>query len=150
MFVSGPRCIASIKGSERDQNPNNHNHSHPSNSRLGCDLPAPVLSSALDLLDLSEPSEQRNGRDKRSPLASRGETPKSAALRKRTDETELIQVEVEHTALTTRTPERRSMDSGRGGCSRVSPTCVPHPLMSDIIGCRPRVSLSTFQLGRSP
>ncbi|CAL8309608.1 unnamed protein product [Lota lota] len=72
-----------------------------------------VLSSALDLLDLSEPSEQRNGRDKRSPLASRGEAQKSTVLRKRADETELIQVEVEHTALTTRTPERRSLDSGR-------------------------------------
>uniref|UniRef100_A0A8C5F9D0 Peroxisomal biosis factor 5 like n=1 Tax=Gadus morhua TaxID=8049 RepID=A0A8C5F9D0_GADMO len=80
-----------------------------------------VLSSALDLLDLSEPSEQRNGRDKRSPLASRGETPKGAALRKRTEETELIQVEVEHAALTTRTPERRSLDSGRGRCPSDSP-----------------------------
>ncbi|KAK0143376.1 PEX5-related protein [Merluccius polli] len=69
-----------------------------------------VLSSALDLLDLSEPSEQRNGRDKRSP---RGEAQKSTALRKRTDETELIQVEVEHTALNSRTPERVSLDSGR-------------------------------------
>ncbi|CAL8253295.1 unnamed protein product [Merluccius merluccius] len=67
-----------------------------------------VLSSALDLLDLSEPSEQRNGRDKRSP---RGEAQKSTALRKRTDETELIQVEVEHTALNSRTPERVSLDS---------------------------------------
>ncbi|KAJ3599605.1 hypothetical protein NHX12_033561 [Muraenolepis orangiensis] len=70
-----------------------------------------VLSSALDLLDLSEPSEQRNGRDKKSPLGSRGEAQKNTTLRKRTDETELIQVEVEHTALKSRTPERVSLDS---------------------------------------
>ncbi|KAM3619914.1 uncharacterized protein V6R79_015802 [Siganus canaliculatus] len=70
-----------------------------------------VLSSTLDLLDLSEPGERRNSKDKKSPLSSRGESQKNNSHRKKTDETELIQVEVEQTGPSMRTPERASLDS---------------------------------------
>uniref|UniRef100_A0A672YZB1 PEX5-related protein n=1 Tax=Sphaeramia orbicularis TaxID=375764 RepID=A0A672YZB1_9TELE len=72
-----------------------------------------VLSSTLDLLDLSEPGERRNSRDRKSPLSSRGNSQKNTPHRKKTDETELIQVEVEQTGPNMRTPERASLDSGR-------------------------------------
>lgn len=72
-----------------------------------------VLSSTLDLLDLSEPGERRNSRDRKSALLSQGDSQKNTSHRKKTDETELIQVEVEHTAPSMRTPERASLDSGR-------------------------------------
>ncbi|XP_022609797.1 PEX5-related protein [Seriola dumerili] len=70
-----------------------------------------VLSSTLDLLDLSEPGERRNSKDKRSPLTTRGDGQKNNPHRKKTDETELIQVEVEQTGPNMRTPERASLDS---------------------------------------
>ncbi|XP_067369937.1 PEX5-related protein isoform X2 [Channa argus] len=70
-----------------------------------------VLSSTLDLLDLSEPGERRNSKDKKSPLSSRGDSQKNNTHRKKTDETELIQVEVEQTGPSMRTPERASLDS---------------------------------------
>ncbi|TNN69087.1 PEX5-related protein [Liparis tanakae] len=70
-----------------------------------------VLSSTLDLLDLSEPGERRRSKDKRSPLSSRGNSQKSNSHRKKTDETELIQVEVEQTGLSMRTTQRASLDS---------------------------------------
>uniref|UniRef100_A0A671YZI4 PEX5-related protein n=1 Tax=Sparus aurata TaxID=8175 RepID=A0A671YZI4_SPAAU len=71
-----------------------------------------VLSSTLDLLDLSEPGDRRNSKDRKSPLSSRGNSQKNNHHRKKTDETELIQVEVEHTRPSMRTPERASLDSG--------------------------------------
>ncbi|XP_052331324.1 PEX5-related protein-like isoform X3 [Oncorhynchus keta] len=72
-----------------------------------------VLSSTLDLLDLSEPGERRNSKqDKNSPLLSRGDGPKNMPHRKKTtDETELIQVDVEQTVPCPHTPERVSLDS---------------------------------------
>ncbi|XP_029906133.1 PEX5-related protein isoform X2 [Myripristis murdjan] len=70
-----------------------------------------VLSSTLDLLDLSEPGERRSSKDKKSPLSLRGEGQKSNLHRKKTDETELIQVEVEQIGPSLRTPERVSLDS---------------------------------------
>ncbi|XP_019936105.2 PEX5-related protein isoform X1 [Paralichthys olivaceus] len=71
-----------------------------------------VLSSTLDLLDLSEPGERRNSKDRRSTLMSRCDSQKNNPHRKKTDETELIQVEVEQTGSSMRTPERASLDSG--------------------------------------
>ncbi|XP_051803435.1 PEX5-related protein isoform X2 [Acanthochromis polyacanthus] len=65
-----------------------------------------VLSSTLDLLDLSEPVERRNSRDRKSLLSSVQKN-----NRKKTDETELIQVENEQTGPSMRTPERASLDS---------------------------------------
>ncbi|KAI1891585.1 hypothetical protein AGOR_G00145300 [Albula goreensis] len=70
-----------------------------------------VLSSTLDLLDLSEPGERRNSKDKKSPLASRGEGLKGTPHRKKQDETELIQVDIEQSTPCSRTPERMSLDS---------------------------------------
>ncbi|XP_043097762.1 PEX5-related protein isoform X5 [Puntigrus tetrazona] len=65
-----------------------------------------VLSSSLDLLDLSEPGERRHSKDRKSPLSSKG-TP----YRKKPDETELIQVDIEQSIPCSRTPEKISLDS---------------------------------------
>ncbi|XP_071218750.1 PEX5-related protein isoform X1 [Salvelinus alpinus] len=77
-----------------------------------------VLSSALDLVDLSEPSERSSGkvsvsvRERPSPLGPRKGNSKNSPRRgKRRDETELIQVEVEHSSSAPRAPERVSLDS---------------------------------------
>ncbi|XP_074523644.1 PEX5-related protein isoform X2 [Halichoeres trimaculatus] len=71
-----------------------------------------VLSSTLDLLDLSEPGDKKTSKRRESPLSSRGNSlKKNNAHRKKTDETELIQVEVEQTGPSMRTPERASIDS---------------------------------------
>ncbi|XP_029559876.1 PEX5-related protein isoform X1 [Salmo trutta] len=73
-----------------------------------------VLSSALDLVDLSEPSERSSRKDsvreRPSPLGNSKNSPRRG---KRRDETELIQVEVERSssAHTPRAPERVSLDS---------------------------------------
>ncbi|XP_026219190.1 PEX5-related protein isoform X2 [Anabas testudineus] len=81
-----------------------------------------VLSTALDLVDLSEPGESSGGSNggrssssgkkdqRRSPLRRKGSS-KSPRRRARPDETELIQVEVEHLPTSPRTPERISLDS---------------------------------------
>ncbi|KAF3698510.1 PEX5-related protein PEX2-related protein [Channa argus] len=77
-----------------------------------------VLSTALDLVDLSEPGESNGGSSssssnkdwRRSPLRKKGSS-KSPRHRVRPEETELIQVEVEHRAASPRTPERISLDS---------------------------------------
>ncbi|KAM8744938.1 PEX5-related protein isoform 3-T3 [Acanthopagrus schlegelii] len=74
-------------------------------------LTCKFLSSTLDLLDLSEPGDRRNSKDRKSPLSSRGNSQKNNHHRKKTDETELIQVEVEQTRPSMRTPERASLDS---------------------------------------
>ncbi|KAM9761455.1 PEX5-related protein isoform 3-T3 [Menidia menidia] len=70
-----------------------------------------VLSSTLDLLDLSEPGERRNSKDRKCAPLSRGNSQKNNAHKKKTDETELIQVEVEQTGPSMRTQERASVDS---------------------------------------
>uniref|UniRef100_A0A3Q4BVB3 Uncharacterized protein n=1 Tax=Mola mola TaxID=94237 RepID=A0A3Q4BVB3_MOLML len=70
-----------------------------------------VLSSTLDLLDLSEPGDRRNSKDRKSPLSSLGKGQKNKPNSKNMDETELIQVEVEQTGPSMRTPERMSLDS---------------------------------------
>ncbi|XP_069575386.1 PEX5-related protein isoform X1 [Brachyistius frenatus] len=81
-----------------------------------------VLSTALDLVDLSEPGESSGGSTagsngsvsnkdrRRSPLRRKGSS-KSPRRRVRPDETELIQVEVERLPASPRTPERISLDS---------------------------------------
>ncbi|KAM6919874.1 PEX5-related protein [Lycodopsis pacificus] len=84
-----------------------------------------VLSTALDLVDLSEPADctggstggvsgvsgsSRNKDQRRSPLGRKGIS-RSPRRRTRPDETELIQVEVEHLPASPRTPERVSLDS---------------------------------------
>ncbi|XP_040003202.1 PEX5-related protein isoform X2 [Xiphias gladius] len=91
-----------------------------------------VLSTALDLVDLSEPGESSGGSSggsnggssgsssvggggsknyqRRSPLRRKGGS-RSPRRRARPEETELIQVEVEHLPGSPRTPERISLDS---------------------------------------
>lgn len=71
------------------------------------------MSSTLDLLDLSEPGDRRSSKDKKSALSTMGNGQKNNPNRKNMDETELIQVEVEQTGPSIRTPERVSLDSGR-------------------------------------
>ncbi|CAK6979656.1 PEX5-related protein [Scomber scombrus] len=82
-----------------------------------------VLSTALDLVDLSEPGDSSGGSSsggstgggsnkdrRRSPLRRKGSS-RSPRRRARPDETELIQVEVEQLPASPRTPERISLDS---------------------------------------
>uniref|UniRef100_A0A3B3SPT7 PEX5-related protein n=1 Tax=Paramormyrops kingsleyae TaxID=1676925 RepID=A0A3B3SPT7_9TELE len=71
-----------------------------------------VLSSTLDLLDLSDPNERKNCNERKNLMAMSGDGPKSAPHRKRPDETELIQVDVEQSATCCQTPERMALDSG--------------------------------------
>ncbi|KAK3513429.1 hypothetical protein QTP70_014256 [Hemibagrus guttatus] len=66
-----------------------------------------VISTALDLVDLSEPCERRWTWDRRSPRGSF----KNSLRRKKTDETELIQVEAEQPSPGHLNPERASLDS---------------------------------------
>ncbi|TRY89297.1 hypothetical protein DNTS_003466, partial [Danionella cerebrum] len=65
-----------------------------------------VLSSSLDLLDLSEPGERRHSKDRKSPISS-----KNTPYRRKPDETELIQVDIEQSIPRSRTPEKNSLDS---------------------------------------
>lgn len=69
--------------------------------------PRAVLSSSLDLLDLSEPGERRNSKDRKSPVSN-----KSTPHRKKLDETELIQVDIEENTPCSRTQVKDSLDSG--------------------------------------
>ncbi|XP_068423947.1 PEX5-related protein [Clinocottus analis] len=66
-----------------------------------------VSSTPLDLVDLSEPASRR----RKSPLRRKASSRSSRSSRTRPDETELIQVEVEHLPASPRTPERVSLDS---------------------------------------
>ncbi|XP_066508329.1 PEX5-related protein-like [Hoplias malabaricus] len=68
-----------------------------------------VISTALDLVDLSEPSERRWSWDRRSPR--RAASLKSSFCRKKTEETELIQVDTEEFSTSFFNPERASLDS---------------------------------------
>ncbi|XP_035276905.1 PEX5-related protein-like isoform X2 [Anguilla anguilla] len=68
-------------------------------SESRCDATAhPVTSNtaALDLVDLSEPSEKRKSKGKKSPLMSRGESPKCTHHKNKSEETDRVQVDVKH------------------------------------------------------
>ncbi|KAM4604808.1 PEX5-related protein [Polymixia lowei] len=89
-----------------------------SESRIDGPTPRPVtsntavLSTALDLVDLSEPGESSRGSVRRySGRERRKGSSRSSPRRRRPDETELIQVDVEHLPSSPRTPERMSIDS---------------------------------------
>ncbi|XP_034039576.1 PEX5-related protein [Thalassophryne amazonica] len=72
-----------------------------------------VLSTALDLVDLSDLGQSGGGRNResrRSPKRRKGSW-RSPRCRTQHDETELIQVEVEQLSPRTRTTERASLDS---------------------------------------
>ncbi|MEQ2237964.1 hypothetical protein ILYODFUR_028559, partial [Ilyodon furcidens] len=68
------------------------------------------LSTALDLVDLGDPAETRERRGRKSPLRRKAGS-RSPRHRTRTEETELIQVQVEHLPATPKTPKRISLDS---------------------------------------
>uniref|UniRef100_A0A673L9J8 PEX5-related protein-like n=1 Tax=Sinocyclocheilus rhinocerous TaxID=307959 RepID=A0A673L9J8_9TELE len=71
-----------------------------------------VLSTALDLVDLREPCERRWSWDRWSPHGSRKNGfSKSSLRKKKTEETELIQVETEPSSPSRSNPERASLDS---------------------------------------
>ncbi|XP_019388314.1 PREDICTED: PEX5-related protein isoform X2 [Crocodylus porosus] len=69
-----------------------------------------VLSTGLDLLDLSEPVVQTQSKAKKSENASRDEGLKAAAHRKKTDSSDLIKVDAEQKVLAVRAPEKSSLD----------------------------------------
>lgn len=72
------------------------------------------LSTALDLVDLSDLAAGGSDgpeEDQKVPLRRKASS-RSPRRRARPDETELIQVEVEHLPASPRTPERVSLDSG--------------------------------------
>ncbi|XP_041804735.1 PEX5-related protein [Chelmon rostratus] len=128
-----------------------------------------VLSTALDLVDLSEPGESSGSSSggssgsssqkdqKRSPLRRMGSsrsTRSSRSPRRQTrhEETELIQVEVEHLPASPRTPERISLDSVSlsspldkwdevnldvedGGRRRYEKRCTSHHSSSELLWC---------------
>uniref|UniRef100_A0A8C2H2C4 PEX5-related protein n=1 Tax=Cyprinus carpio TaxID=7962 RepID=A0A8C2H2C4_CYPCA len=72
-----------------------------------------VLSTALDLVDVREPCERRWSWDRWSPRGSRKNGfSKSSLRKKKTEETELIQVETEPSSPSRSNPERASLDSG--------------------------------------
>ncbi|XP_062259935.1 PEX5-related protein isoform X2 [Platichthys flesus] len=71
---------------------------------------AGVLATALNLVDLSEPGEVSGGRRRSRPLRRKGSS-MSPRRRACPEETELIQVEVDHLPVRPRTPERVSLDS---------------------------------------
>ncbi|XP_051984788.1 PEX5-related protein-like [Xyrauchen texanus] len=71
-----------------------------------------VLSTTLDLVDLSEPCERRWTWDRWSPRGScKNGFSKSNLRRKKFEETELIQVETEPSSPSPFNPERDSLDS---------------------------------------
>ncbi|KAL6468278.1 hypothetical protein MHYP_G00239550 [Metynnis hypsauchen] len=71
-----------------------------------------VISTALDLVDLSEPSERRWSWDRRSPRGPRrAGSAKGSFCRKKTEETELIQVDTEEFSTGSFNAERASLDS---------------------------------------
>ncbi|XP_019358890.1 PREDICTED: PEX5-related protein isoform X2 [Gavialis gangeticus] len=69
-----------------------------------------VLSTGLDLLDLSEPVIQTQSKVKKSENASRDEGLKAAAHRKKTDSSDLIKADAEQKVLAVRGPEKSSLD----------------------------------------
>uniref|UniRef100_A0A8C1X3A0 PEX5-related protein n=1 Tax=Cyprinus carpio TaxID=7962 RepID=A0A8C1X3A0_CYPCA len=71
-----------------------------------------VLSTALDLVDVREPCERRWSWDRWSPRGSpKNGFSKSSLRKKKTEETELIQVETEPSSPSRSNPERASLDS---------------------------------------
>lgn len=82
--------------------------------------PVAVLSTALDLVDLSDPAQPREHRVRKSPLRRKAGS-RSPRHRTRTEETELIQVQVEPRPASPRTPERISLDSGKSCWPRSGP-----------------------------
>ncbi|XP_057256448.1 PEX5-related protein isoform X4 [Pezoporus wallicus] len=69
-----------------------------------------VLSAGLDLLDLSEPVLQSQNKAKKSENPSRSEGLKASIHRKKTDNSDLISVDIEQKAQTVRVSDKSSLD----------------------------------------
>nr|XP_047915422.1 PEX5-related protein isoform X1 [Anser cygnoides] len=69
-----------------------------------------VLSTGLDLLDLSEPVLQTQNKAKKSENPSRGEGLKASTHRKKTDNSDLINVDTEQKVQTVRVSDKSSLD----------------------------------------
>ncbi|XP_033893961.2 PEX5-related protein-like isoform X1 [Acipenser ruthenus] len=70
-----------------------------------------VLTTGLDLLDLSEPAVKSHSKSKRNELTLRSEGFKGTSHRRKTEETELIKVDIEQSMQSSQTPERVSLNS---------------------------------------
>lgn len=75
---------------------------------------AAVLSTALDLVDLSDPAETRHHPVTKSPVR-RTTGSRSPRHRTKTEETELVPVQLERQPARPGTPDRTSLDSGKTG-----------------------------------
>ncbi|XP_051482620.1 PEX5-related protein isoform X4 [Apus apus] len=69
-----------------------------------------VLSTGLDLLDLSEPVLQTQNKAKKSENPSRSEGLKASTHRKKTDNSDLISVDTEQKVQTVRVSDKSSLD----------------------------------------
>ncbi|XP_069720780.1 PEX5-related protein isoform X3 [Phaenicophaeus curvirostris] len=69
-----------------------------------------VLSTGLDLLDLSEPVLQTQNKAKKSENASRSEGLKASTHRKKTDNSDLISVDTEQKVQAVRVSDKSSLD----------------------------------------
>ncbi|KAL8188064.1 UNVERIFIED_CONTAM: PEX5- protein [Gekko kuhli] len=69
-----------------------------------------VLSTGLDLLDLSEPVSKNQTKAKKSENPSRVEGLKTLTHRKKADNLDLISVDAEQKIQSTRSPEKSSLD----------------------------------------
>nr|XP_056705539.1 PEX5-related protein [Euleptes europaea] len=69
-----------------------------------------VLSTGLDLLDLSEPVSKNQSKAKKSENSSRGEGLKALTHRKKADNPDLISVDAEQKSQSARAPENSSLD----------------------------------------
>ncbi|XP_033006600.1 PEX5-related protein isoform X4 [Lacerta agilis] len=69
-----------------------------------------VLSTGLDLLDLSEPVSQTQNKVKKLENSSRGESLKASTHRKKADNPDLISVDAEQKIQPARAPEKSSLD----------------------------------------
>lgn len=72
-----------------------------------------MLSTGLDLLDLSEPVLQTQNKAKQSENPSRGEGIKASTHRKKTDNPDLINVDTEQKVQTVRVSDKSSLDLGK-------------------------------------
>ncbi|XP_028922276.1 PEX5-related protein isoform X2 [Ornithorhynchus anatinus] len=69
-----------------------------------------VLSTGLDLLDLSEPVLQIQNKTKKLETTSRGESSKASTHKKKVDGSDLMSVEAEQRGQAVRVPETASLD----------------------------------------
>uniref|UniRef100_H3B1Q4 PEX5-related protein n=1 Tax=Latimeria chalumnae TaxID=7897 RepID=H3B1Q4_LATCH len=70
-----------------------------------------VLSTGLDLLDLSEPVVQSQSKAKKPEVPSRADGSKATTQRKKTDDTDLIKVDLEQNVQSLKIPDKSSLDS---------------------------------------